>query len=122
MAGTNRNISQQTETGTVWPSLTFRKKEAIVEHFGDHDGKSKTSSAVDAEHYPDGGEQENIEDANRPSYAEIAAVAHRIWEQRGRPSDSHEQDWLEAERQLRAGGKTPKDSRILAEQSGSVQR
>jgi hypothetical protein len=94
----------------------------MVEHFGDRDGKSKTSSAVDAEHYPDGGEQENIENANRPSDAEIAAAAHRIWEQRGRPADSHEQDWSEAERQLREIGNTPKDSRILAEQSGSVQR
>jgi hypothetical protein len=79
----------------------------------------KTSSAVDAEHYPDGGEQENMEEASLPSDVEIAAAAHRIWEQRGRPSDSHEQDWLEAERQLREEGTTPKDSWILAEQSGS---
>jgi Protein of unknown function (DUF2934) len=75
-----------------------------------------------AEHYPEGGWQESAEGTNLPSDAEIAAAAHRIWEQRGRRSDSHEQDWLEAERQLREAGNTPRDSRILAEQSGSVQR
>jgi hypothetical protein len=94
----------------------------MAEHLCDHDGKSKTSSAVDAEHYPDGGEQESTEGTRRPSDAKIAAVAHQIWEQRGRPSDSHEQDRLEAERQLIRTGNMPKDNRILAEQSGSIQR
>lgn len=91
-------------------------------HFGDHDGKSQTSSAVDAEHYPQGGAQENGHSVNRPSNAEIAELAHQIWEQHGRPAGSHEQDWSEAERQLMERRGTPKDSQILAEQSGSVQR
>jgi hypothetical protein len=32
--------------------------------------------------------------------ARIAALAYRLWEQRGRPADSSETDWYEAERQL----------------------
>jgi Protein of unknown function (DUF2934) len=86
----------------------------------DHDGKSKTSSAVDVKHYPDA--QDGTESTNHPSDSEIAAEAHRIWEEHGRPSDSHEQDWLAAKRKLMEARNTPKQSQILAEQSGSVQR
>jgi hypothetical protein len=32
--------------------------------------------------------------------ARIAALAYRLWEQRGRPADSPEMDWYEAEKQL----------------------
>jgi hypothetical protein len=34
---------------------------------------------------------------------EVAQVAYRLWEQRDRAHGSHEQDWQEAERIVRAG-------------------
>jgi hypothetical protein len=93
-----------------------------MDHFGDHDGKSKTSSAVDQDHYPDGNSEESSVAAQGPSESEIARVAYRIWEERGRPNGGHDQDWAEAERQLRQENETPQDYRILKEQQGSVQR
>ena len=35
-----------------------------------------------------------------PGYHEIAALAHTLWEQRGRPHGGHEDDWFRAEQQL----------------------
>lgn len=32
--------------------------------------------------------------------SDIAILAYQLWEERGRPDGSAEQDWLEAERQL----------------------
>lgn len=58
---------------------------------GDRDGKSKTSSAVDEKH-----------DHLLPTHSEIAALAHQIWLEQGRPDDSAERDWVEAERRLMA--------------------
>ena len=37
-------------------------------------------------------------------HADIAALARAIWESKGCPSGSHEEDWFEAERKLRANG------------------
>ena len=34
----------------------------------------------------------------------IAELAYRLWNERGRPHGSEEEDWLEAERQLSAAG------------------
>ncbi|HMF79125.1 MAG TPA: DUF2934 domain-containing protein [Bryobacteraceae bacterium] len=93
-----------------------------MQQFSDHDGKSKTSSAVDAEHYPDGDPQQNPERANNPSHAEIAALAYRIWEHRGRPAHSQAEDWAEAERQLIGTPEGAPDGGRFLEQSGSMQR
>ena len=38
---------------------------------------------------------------NTPSHAAIAARAYELWQRRGCPQDSAEQDWIEAEAQLR---------------------
>jgi hypothetical protein len=35
-----------------------------------------------------------------PSYQEIAKLAQRYWDDRGRPEGSPEQDWLRAEKDL----------------------
>jgi hypothetical protein len=93
-----------------------------MDHFGDHDGKSKTSSAVDEEHYPSGEPEENFDGAKSPTESEIAVLAYAIWEERGRLDDGHEQDWEEAERRLRGKNDVPQDYGILKEQQGSVQR
>ena len=36
----------------------------------------------------------------QPSHEEIAALAYALWEQRGCPAGSPEEDWLRAEQQL----------------------
>jgi quinol monooxygenase YgiN len=38
-----------------------------------------------------------------PTFEEIAASAHSLWEKRGRPFNQDDQIWLEAERRLRNG-------------------
>jgi len=95
-----------------------------MKFFGDHDGKSKTSSAVDSEHYPEmnGREGDFATSLNYPSYEEIAAEAYQLWEEGGYAADSAEQNWLEAERKLLIDRGTPAQSKVLAAQAGSVQR
>ena len=39
--------------------------------------------------------------APAPSHQQIAQLAHRFWNERGRHHGSHEQDWFRAERELR---------------------
>jgi hypothetical protein len=36
-----------------------------------------------------------------PTHQQIAQLAHRFWKERGGHHGSHEQDWLQAERELR---------------------
>lgn len=93
-----------------------------MDQFRDQDGTSKTSGAVDQDYYRDGNSQENSVAAEGPTESEIARLAYRIWEERGRPSGTHDQDWAEAEHQLRQESDAPQDYRILKEQQGSVQR
>lgn len=102
-----------------------------MQYLGDRDGKAKTSSAVDAKHYPDmnGREEETkeVEDKRSEkekafSHAEIAARAHHIWEQSGRLDGNHEEHWFEAERQLADARHNRTDAKTMAAQAGSVQR
>ena len=48
-------------------------------------------------------DEPEIEDtiSSVPSHEDIAALAYALWEERGRGDGGAEQDWLEAERQLR---------------------
>lgn len=96
-----------------------------MEYFGDRDGKSKTSSAVDEKHYPElnGREEETGEGNSEASttQADIAALAYELWEKAGYPANSQEQDWLEAERQVLELRGNRTDSKTLAAQAGSVQ-
>jgi len=89
-------------------------------HYGDHDGKSQASSAVDQEHYPEVDSEPSANGTKGPSRSEIARLAYQLWEERGRPDDAHEQDWLEAERRLKEENETPQDYRLMEDQQGSV--
>ena len=44
---------------------------------------------------------------NMIPHEKIAMRAYEKWCQRGRPQGTHEQDWLEAERELQAEGAKP---------------
>ena len=66
----------------------------------DQDGKSKTASAVDQEHYPEQNEVENINGSKAPDHEQIAVRAFELWHARGCPNGSAEQDWLRAEAEL----------------------
>ncbi|HEY1755447.1 MAG TPA: DUF2934 domain-containing protein [Bryobacteraceae bacterium] len=86
----------------------------------DQDGKSKTASAVDAEHYP---EQHEVRRQEAPSGVEndreISQRAYAIWRQKGCPEGSAEEDWFEAAEQLRA--KANSNNVRAQPRSGSVQ-
>jgi hypothetical protein len=74
--------------------------------------------------HPPGGE-------TGPAVEQIAARAYELWENRGRTHGTDQQDWFEAERQLRGraaesehnrphpshGGRQPQDQRTTAEQA-----
>ncbi|MGH9646974.1 MAG: DUF2934 domain-containing protein [Bryobacteraceae bacterium] len=90
--------------------------ESLMDRYGDHDGKSKSASAADGRHYPDPG------DDAAPAYQDIAARAHQIWLEQGQPLDSAEQNWLEAERELRASATSRRLVEQVHEHAGSVQR
>ncbi len=68
----------------------------------DRDGKSKTASAVDQKHYPEQNEVEiePSEADSLPSHDQIAVKAFELWQARGCPDGSAEQDWLQAEAEL----------------------
>jgi len=87
----------------------------------DRDGKSKTASAVDREHYPEQNEVDNpgFEAGERPTHEQIAALAFELWERRGGHEASAEHYWLEAESQLRSERGNAHEN---LEKTGSVQR
>jgi hypothetical protein len=90
----------------------------------DRDGKSKTASAVDAEHYP----EQNEVPAQHPllpngeEIEEIRLRAYELWCERGCPEGSADEDWHRAERELRARHGSGRVSNELHGSSGSVQR
>ena len=92
----------------------------------DHDGKSKTASAVDQEHYPEQNEVENPRDFEEISllsiHEDIGRRAFELWKAKGCPEGSAAEDWLEAEEQLRAAAISRGVIRCTARRSGSVQR
>jgi len=75
-----------------------------MSYTSDHDGKSKTASAVDQEHYPEQHEVENAEldSAFHPVHEQIAIRACELWNSKGRPVGTADQDWFQAEQELRA--------------------
>jgi hypothetical protein len=98
-----------------------RTDQNIPEHRGDHDGKSKTASAVDQPHYPDV-ELETAPEICYPTYEEIAALAHRLWELRGYPENSAEQDWYAAEHELLEIARDRSSVAHIHGDGGSVQK
>jgi Protein of unknown function (DUF2934) len=75
-----------------------------VKHTSDRDGKSKTASAVDQKRHQEQHETKVIEnrEENSLGYDEIAERAFLIWQSKGCPMGSAEQDWYQAEEELRA--------------------
>ena len=49
-----------------------------------------------------------------PSREDIAKLAYVLWQQHGCPEESAEENWLEAERQLRENGEQAKIARAAA--------
>jgi hypothetical protein len=90
----------------------------------DRDGKSKTASAVDAEHYPEQNEvpKAQTQPSDGPDIEAIKARAHELWIERGRPHGSADQDWHQAEQEVRAQRGSRRISDQMHESSGSVQR
>ena len=81
-----------------------------MKYTSDHDGKSKTASAVDQIHYPEQDEVENQESAAElPTHDQIAERARELWRARGEDSEgSAEQDWFQAEAELKETRRRPK--------------
>ena len=47
---------------------------------------------------------------------QVAVLAHQIWESRGHPAGTAEEDWFEAQRQFRVRGENPDvPSNIISE-------
>ncbi|MGA3185614.1 MAG: DUF2934 domain-containing protein [Bryobacteraceae bacterium] len=90
----------------------------------DQDGKSKTASAVDEKHYPAMGQSDHKSPpapAASISSQEIAERAHQIWIHKGRPANSAEEDWIEAERELHDAQLSRRLTQMTHEKGGSVQ-
>jgi hypothetical protein len=75
-----------------------------VKYTTDQDGKSKTASAVDQEHYP---EQNEVKDPI-PTQKEV-------------PEKHPEQDWQEAEAQISAAKESHNVTNSMQRKGGSVQ-
>ncbi len=60
---------------------------------------------------------------NRTSvtHAEIAVRAHQLWIEQGKPPDSADKNWLEAERELNAATKSRSLLEKVTQRAGSVQ-
>ena len=56
-----------------------------------------------------------------PTRAEISDRAHKLWLEQGKPPDSAERNWLEAERELKAAAKSRSLVEKSREKGGSVQ-
>ena len=90
---------------------------------GDQDGKSKTASAADKQHYPpiDKEDHEPPDAPGLPTNEEIAERAYHLWVERCRQPDSAQENWLEAERELHEAALSRRLTQISHERGGSVQ-
>lgn len=89
----------------------------------DHDGKTKTASAADGDHYPEQNEvdRSGFDGDFLPTREHIAARAYELWMERGCPAGSPEVDWQQAEDQLRAAATSRNAIHSSAGKAGSVQ-
>ena len=87
----------------------------------DRDGKSKTASAVDSEHYPEQNEVDGEHAFPGPLHQDVAQRAYELWVQRGSRHGHHHSDWFDAEEELRAA-KNSSDARGGQSETGSVQK
>ena len=94
-----------------------------MQQYSDHDGKSKTASAVDTDSYPEMNESPSHGAVERaPTHAELAKRAYEIWVDQGSPDNAAERNWIEAQQQLQSGGDSQNQLHNLHEKAGSVQR
>jgi hypothetical protein len=56
-------------------------------------------------------------DVSGPSHEEIARRAHQLWEERGKPHGTHEEDWHRAEHELRRQSDAPGDTRSTTKET-----
>jgi hypothetical protein len=89
----------------------------------DRDGKSKTASGVDADHYP---EQNEVDESPHqipepPSHEDIAIRAYELWQGNGCPDGCADEHWFLAEQEL-LNGRSQRMADKLHQSSGSVQR
>jgi hypothetical protein len=52
-----------------------------------------------------------------PAHEEIARRAHQLWEERGKPHGSDEEDWLRAEHELRHPSDAPGDTPAVTKET-----
>jgi hypothetical protein len=78
-----------------------------MNRFNDHADQSSHASAAP------------IQAEGAPTHVEIEVRAYQLWLEQGRPPDSAEGNWLEAEHELRAAAKS--HSLIAKVRGGSVQ-
>jgi hypothetical protein len=90
----------------------------------DRDGKSKTASSVDAQHYPEQNETPQVHAlvSDGPDIEKIKVRAYELWCQRGCLHGSADEDWHRAEQELRTENGDQRISDQLHKSSGSVQR
>lgn len=95
-----------------------------MKYTSDRDGKSKTASGVDGEHYPEQNEVDNFgsEADPFPNHDEIAERAFQLWQARGCPEGSAQQDWVKAEAELQAEAAARSTAQSTASGRGSIQR
>ena len=93
-----------------------------MERLGDQDNKSKEASAQDRAHDSEPSRDANPSPQIGPTRDEIAERAHRLWLEQGKPPNSAERNWLEAERELNAAAKSRSLLENVREKAGSVQR
>jgi hypothetical protein len=101
----------------------FRASGETMSHFGDQDGKSKTASAVDEQHYPPISKKDHqpAEPSALPTDAEIAERAYHLWLEHGCQEGTDQQNWLEAERELHDAALSRRLTEITHQKAGSVQ-
>ena len=59
---------------------------------------------------------------SEPTPSEIAERAHQLWLEQGMPSNTAEQNWLDAERELKGASRSRSLVEKARENAGSVQR
>lgn len=60
-------------------------------------------------------------DREEVAHAEIQIRAHQLWIEEGKPADSAERNWLEAEHELNAAAKSRNLLEKVNQRGGSVQ-
>jgi hypothetical protein len=79
---------------------------------------SKDETAEETMHLKEDGPEDG---RNRPTHSEIAARAYELWLEQGEPAGSAEENWLEAERQLRTASTSHSMMAAANQRGGSVQ-